>query len=112
METSLIGKALNFGFNEYRFESCVSNDIIYNNCCNHLINNISFNSKNKKLTFNVFINKKTVRLLILLKKINFISNYVIFFKNKKTLITITPSYAKNLSLYLFFKFLSKPTKKY
>ena len=36
METSLIGKALDFGPRYYRFESCVSNSILTNSCMSFL----------------------------------------------------------------------------
>ena len=49
METSLIGKALNFGFNECEFESRVSN--IYSYSLNYTLNQININLKKRNLKF-------------------------------------------------------------
>lgn len=104
METSLIGKALAFGPNEYGFESRVSN-INYTSDINYLLNHITFNSKNKKLIFKIQINKKSIRLLSLFKKHSLISSFCLL-KNKqnKVFVLISPSYNKLLQINFFFKF--------
>lgn len=112
METSLIGKALNFGFNEYGFESRVSN-INYTSSVNYLLNHISFNTKNKKLMFKIQINKKLIKLLFILKKYNVISSFMLL-KNKsnRLFVLISPSYNKHLFINFFFKSFYLATKRF
>lgn len=106
METSLIGKALAFGPNEYGFESRVSN-INYTSDINYLLNHITFNAKNKKLIFKIQINKKSIKLLSLFKRHNLISSFCLLTnkqkKQKKTFVLISPSYNKLLKINFFFK---------
>lgn len=111
METSLTGKALNFGFNEYGFESRVSN-LLYNYSINYLMNHLVLGIKNKKMFFLIQYNKKYFDLLKLLKNINFISSFSFILKNNKKHILISPKYNKIFSFLYFFKLLSTPTKKY
>lgn len=56
METSLIGKAADFGSEEYGFESHVSN--MFANSSINTINHINLNLKKKKLKFEFKFNKK------------------------------------------------------
>ena len=103
METSLIGKALAFGSNEYGFESRVSN-INYTSSINYLLNHLTFSSKNKKLLFKIQINKKSLKLLFILKKHCIISSFsIIKNKLKRTFVLINPSYNKRLNINFFFK---------
>ncbi len=64
METSLIGKALDFGSNDCGFESRVSN-IFYNYSYNYVINHLVFNTQKKNLKFEISHTKKNLKLLIL-----------------------------------------------
>lgn len=106
MGTSLIGKALNFGFNEYGFESRVSK-INYFCPINYLINNINFNSKNKKIFFKIRITNKMIYFLQLFKKYNLISSFYLYKikKNKLNFIYafIFSSYSKNLNITFYYK---------
>lgn len=112
METSLIGKALNFGFNEYGFESRVSK-MNYTSSVNYLLNHVSFNSKNKKLIFKIQISKNLIKLLFILKKHSIISSFNIF-KNVKNrfFVYISPSYNKNLLINFYFKSYFLPSRKF
>lgn len=106
MKTSLIGKALNFGFSEYGFESRVFK-INYFCPINYLINNIKFNTTNKRIFFKFRITKKMIYFLNFFKKYNLISSYYLITKKKKNLnfiyAFIFASYSKNMNISFIFK---------
>ena len=74
---------------------------------NYLINNVAFNSKNKKIFFKIQISKKMISLLKLFKKYNLISSFYLVKKNIKTIVRtyawIFPSYNKNFRINFFLK---------
>lgn len=83
MKTSLIGKALNFGFNEYRFDSYVFNII----SSSMLLNQINLNITNKH--FYLIINRSwrgSSNLLKLFKGIGLIKNY--FYTNTNGIVIL------------------------
>jgi ribosomal protein S8 len=111
METSLTGKALNFGFNEYGFESHVSNlKIIDKNA--YLLNHINFNLANKKLKFTIVFTQSNFRMLKIFKKLGIILNYSVNNIKNKTFLTIYLYYFKNISIFKNFKLISKPSKSF
>ena len=109
METSLIGKALDFGSKEYGFESHVSNikfALIY------LIQNLKLTLKHKKLFFIAPFSKNFLFFLFFFKKIGLIRFFLIFKKNKKNYFKIFFFFYKNKFSYLNLNCYLKPSKKY
>lgn len=94
METSLIGKALNFGFNEYGFESRVSN-ILYNYHISYILNAININKAHRNLIFKINFSKNNLIFLKILKSLNFIHKFLIIKKNNKLFFYIYLYYFKN-----------------
>lgn len=111
METSLIGKALNFGFNEYRFESYVSN-LKNNYCYSYLINQINLNIAKKKLKFKIIYKLNIIKILNIFKNLGFILNYNLIIIKKKKYIIVYLCFYKNISFFKKFKLISKPSKAY
>lgn len=110
METSLNGKALNFGFSDYGFESRVSN-LLYNHAYSYLINHIKINSAKKKLSFMLPFTRKIFQLLLVIKTEGFVSRYVVYKnKNGKKLVKIYLLFYRLTSLAKSFKMLSTPSK--
>lgn len=108
METSLTGKALDFGSNEYGFESHVSN--LYNYYLNYVLNKIKINQSKKSLYFDIIFSKKNLIIIKLLQNLGMIRRfYIIKIKNKNLKIRIFILFYKNLPLFLDFKLISKPS---
>lgn len=101
MKTSLIGKALNFGFNEYRFDSYVFNIIKQNLLLNQI--NLNLTNKHFYLVINNFF-KKNIKILQLFKKLGLIKNY--FYLNKVSLL-ITFNFIFNSMFFYKIILLSK-----
>ena len=78
METSLIGKALDFGSNEYGFDPRVSN-IRYNTYA-YVVNHLNLAISRKKLFIKIKYTKKALSLVKALHKIGYISNYSVIGK--------------------------------
>ena len=97
METSLTGKALNFGFNEYGFESHVSN--ISTLFTNNIVNLINLNSNKNNLWFTIYFTKSFFNFIIFLKSIKLIENFLLFKKNNKIYITVKLFYIKKKKLF-------------
>lgn len=111
METSLIGKALNFGFNEYGFESRVSNlKNLY--CYSYLINQINLNIAKKKLKLKINYKLNIIKILAIFKNSGLILNYNFKIIKKKKYITIYLCFYKNMTFFKKFKLISKPSKSY
>lgn len=111
METSLIGKALDFGSNEYGFESRVSN-IFYTSSHNYILNHLILNSNKKKLNFEILYTKKNIRLVYFLNKIGLIKNYFCFTKNQFYKIKIFIAFYKFLPICKNLKLLSTPSRSF
>ena len=111
METSLIGKALNFGFNEYGFESRVSK-LHYNYSMSYVTNLININKASKTLVFNINFSKHNLIFLKFFKKFSVIHKFLIVRNNNKTFIRIYLYYYKNKPTCSNFTLLSKPSKKF
>ena len=109
METSLIGKALGFGSNEYRFESCVSN-INYSYPYSYLVNSINIHASHKNFRIIIHYSRKTLILLKALYHLGSVGNYY-FSTNQKNekLLNIYPTYYNLLPLSKHFRMLSTPS---
>ena len=81
METSLIGKALNFGFNECGFESRVSN-MTTNHAIINVTNILKITLKKKKLYFDIIFSKKIFYYIKLLKQLKLINSFFFITKDK------------------------------
>ncbi len=117
METSLIGKALNFGFNEYGFESRVSNiklinNYNYNYSFSYVFNLINIHASSKKLTFNLIYTKKNFSILKILKTLNLIQNFRLMTADNRVFIQIHLFYFQKKRIGHNFKVLSTPSKKF
>lgn len=112
METSLIGKAADFGSEEYGFESHVSN--MFANSSINTINHINLNLKKKNLNSNLNLTKKNLAMIKFFKKLGLIRNYTIIinYKYKFTFLKIYYSYNFKIPTYLTVKLLSKYSKNY
>ncbi len=111
METSLTGKALDFGSNEYGFESHVSN--LYNYYLNYVLNKIKINQSKKSLFFDIIFSKKNLNIVILFKNLGLIRRfYILKHKNGRFIIRLFILFYKNLPLFLDFKIISKPSISY
>ena len=108
LETSLIGKALDFGSSEYGFESHVSK-LIYNHPYNYLLNNIKLNSAKKKLQFKIRFTVRNLTFLKLLKSLGAIRNFYII-KNNSVFFKIFLYYFKRTSILKNFKIVSTPSR--
>lgn len=108
METSLTGKALNFGFNEYGFESHVSN--ISTLFTNNIVNLINLNSNKNNLWFTIYFTKSFFNFIIFLKSIKLIENFLLFKKNNKIYITVKLFYIKKKKIILTYKNFSKSSR--
>lgn len=73
METSLIGKAIDFGSIEYRFESCVSN--MYNNSYIFFLSHLKIALARKSYFFDIKLSRQNIPLVRLLKSINVIKRF-------------------------------------
>ena len=113
MGTSLIGKALNFGLNEYGFESHVSK-LMYNDHCNYLLNHINLNYAMKRLAFTVPFTKKTFQLCTLFKRLSVISTFFILTNKRdgKVSIKIHLFYFYGSPIHGFVRQISTKRKSY
>lgn len=101
METSLTGKALDFGSSEYGFDPRVSN-IKYNSYA-YAVNHLNLAISRKKLRIRFKHTRKTLELTKALFSIGYISNYSVVIDNPRS---ILPGKANNAWIYvstIFFK---------
>ena len=90
METSLIGKAIDFGSIEYGFESHVSNTMTKINAIAHLMNHLKIATNQKSLYFDVHITKRSMQLLNLLLDLNIIRR---FYRKHESVYRVYPTYS-------------------
>lgn len=107
METSLIGKALDFGSMLWGFESLVSNMKYYSYAfvINHL-NLIAFPRRRWTL---IKYNKRSLQLILLFHKLGIINSYLIINANKK-LIKISPFIYRRSPFFKNIRLVSTPSK--
>ena len=74
METSLTGKALDFGSREYGFESRVSKHMIENRY-SYIFNQLQISSRGKRYSFNVRVTTAVKPVLRLLQTLNLIRRF-------------------------------------
>lgn len=93
METSLTGKAIDFGSIEYRFESCVSN--MYNNSYIFFLSHLKIALARKSYFFDIKLSRQNLPLVRLLKNINVIRR---FKKVRDTSFRVYPFFHKKTNL--------------
>lgn len=111
LETSLIGKALDFGSSDYGFESRVSK-MIYNYFYNYVINHLHINSAKKSLKFEIVHSRKVFNLLCVFKKLGCLKSFFIFKNNKNLKIRIFIYFYKKSPIFKNFKLISTPSKSF
>lgn len=110
METSLTGKALNFGFSDCEFDSRVSNIPFYS--INYLLGQFNINLKKKKFKFIVRYTAKIFYLLKIFKKCGLISTFFLIKNKTNVKILIHIFYSPLYRVFNDFKIISKPKKFY
>ena len=78
----------------------------------YLLSMLNINKLHKNLSFNIIFNKKNLRIVIFLKKLNLIYKYTLINKKNIIFIKINLYFYKNKSPASFFKIVSKPSKKF
>jgi ribosomal protein S8 len=111
VEASLIGKALNFGFNDYGFESHASK-INYNRWLNYVANHINLNIAKKNLRFTIVCNKTTLSILNLFKVSGFILAYHLITKNGQTSVVVYIYFYKKTLLFRNLKIISTASRSF
>jgi ribosomal protein S8 len=110
LETSLTGKALDFGSNEYGFESRVSN-LLYNYANAYTINMVNINAAKKTLAFNTVFTKKVFALLKIFKKYGMVKDYKLLNTNdKRVAVRVYLIYYRYLPLNKNIKLISTPSR--
>ena len=92
METSLTGKALDFGSREYGFESRVSNNMIENQYA-YIFNQLQISAKGRRYSFNVRLTKAIKPVLRLLQALNVVRRFHRFAKGSN-IYRVFPTYSR------------------
>ena len=112
METSLIGKALDFGPKECGFESLVSKMLPYNSTA-FLVNHINFAIVSKRRWILFKGTKKIVTILALLKKLGVVQSYLVTRSNRFFLtVKLSPFFYKNSSFFRCIRLVSTTSKRF
>jgi ribosomal protein S8 len=110
LEASLIGKALDFGSRECRFEPCVSKSLRYNSNA-FLINHINFVISSRKRWCFCRFTKKIKKNLFLFKELGILNSYFIYPSHSiKTFVKIAPFFYKNSTFFKGIRLISTPSK--
>ena len=121
LETSLTGKALDFGSSEYGFDPRVSN-IRYNSYA-YVVNHLNLAISKKKLRIRFKYTRKTMELTRALFSIGYISNYSVVTENpiltnsklpnsKNSWIYVNTIFFKNTPFFKSLRLVSTPSKKH
>ncbi len=110
MEASLIGKALDFGSNDYGFESRASK-INHKYWLSYVINHLNFGIARKNFRVSINYNKTTLALIKIFKHYGVVANYALKIEKKLTII-VHIYYYKNLSFIKNYKLLSSIGKSF
>lgn len=109
METSLIGKAVVFGANEYGFESLVSNILINLNNLITFYNNIQ---KQNKLNYFIYLKKNLIKFLKFFKYLGLVNNFFFVKKiNNFYIFKVKPFFFKNICFIKKIILISKNSKR-
>lgn len=115
METSLIGKALDFGSNECGFESHVSKLVPYYSHA-YVINHVNILLSRKQKCVQIVLTKKTLRLIRSFYKNSIVKNFIIIEKTinqkKKRFIRFSGLFYRNESYFKGVRLVSTPSRKH
>lgn len=112
METSLIGKALDFGSKECGFESLVSKIMPYDPIA-FLVNHINFSIITRRRWTLLKCNKKMLCLLQLLRRIGIINSFILIrFWKFPLIIKLSPLFYKNSTFFNNIRLMSTPSKRF
>lgn len=120
METSLIGKALDFGSNEYGFDPRVSN--LYYNSYAYVVNHLNLAISRKKLRIKIKYTRRTLDLVKVLFSVGYISHYSVITPSKlsahcspnsqNSWIFVTLLFFRNTPFFKSLRLVSSPSKKH
>jgi ribosomal protein S8 len=114
LETSLIGKALDFGSNECGFESRVSS--MPYNTPNYVANHINIANSKKLVSKSIILTKDSLRLIKILHNYGVVHRFVITRNPLKRLpthlITFTTLVYKNKPFFRGVKIVTTPSRKH
>lgn len=85
-------------------------NILYNYSVSYVINQINIASSHKKLSIKLVYTKKTLNIIKILKKNNFIHNFLVLKDKNSWCIKAYPFYFKNLKIIKSFKLVTKPSR--
>lgn len=112
METSLIGKALDFGPKECGFESLVSNLLPYNTTA-FLVNHINFSISTRRRWTLLKYSPRMLKTLNLLKRLGLLNSYLLQGPSRKSsLLKVSPFFYKNSSFFKNIKLVTTPSKRF
>ncbi len=111
MEASLTGKALNFGFNDYGFDSHASK-LNFNYWLPYLINQINLNAAKKNFKFHIVFNKTNLSLLKVLSKFGVVLSYSLTKEKSFFKIVVYIYYFKNILFFKNFQQISTSSKSF
>jgi ribosomal protein S8 len=112
METSLIGKALDFGSSEYRFESCVSN-MIQREPNEYVISHINLALTKKLHSTTIVYSRRTLNIVNILYRVGVIHRFFILNKpNSVKRIRFTVFFYKSQPFFKSIRLVSSSSKKY
>lgn len=113
MGASLIGKALNFGFNEYGFESRAPNvSYSYNYSISYLVNQVNLSAAHRTLFFTAALTKSTLMFIQIFKEFGLIRRYVVVMIGGKASLKVYLNYYKNSAIGCNFKLMTRPSKQF
>lgn len=78
----------------------------------YLLSMLNINKLHKNLSFNIIFNKKNLRIVTILKKLNLIYKYTLINKKNFILINVNLYFYKNNPTSSSFKIISKPSKNF
>lgn len=114
METSLIGKALDFGSNECGFESHVSS--VPYSTPNYVANHLNISNAKKKNTKTIILTKKSLKIVKTLWTYGVVHRYLIRKNDKNTLpkyfITFTTLVYQTKPFFRGVRVVSTPSRKH
>lgn len=112
METSLIGKALDFGPKECGFEPLVSKYIPYNSTA-FLINHINMSIASRRRWILFRCTKKMIHILHLFKRLGLINSFLLINTTQKhLLIKLSPLFYKSTPFFKSVRLVSTPSKRF
>ena len=112
LETSLIGKALDFGPKECGFEPLVSNNMPYNSVA-FLVNHTKFSVVSKRRWILFRCTKKMLPILAIFKRIGLLNSYILNRQNSTQLtVKLSPFFYKTSAFYKSIRLVSTPSKRF